>query len=84
MLFNILTKISLYICIIKVINSIFHQYRELYYKINGILPTEFPLADDQLTYIFEFYKTIMKRLEIYKNLQSGAMTKEDYILKAKE
>lgn len=68
----------------KVIGSILHKYRELYFRNNGKLPTELPSAEDQLTYIFEFYKKTMKRLEIYKNLESGTMTIKDYITKAKE
>lgn len=67
----------------KVIGSIMHQYRELYLRNNGELPTELPTAEDQLTYICEFYKKTMKRLEIHKNLESGKITIKDYISKAK-
>lgn len=78
-------KLFIYIYFhVQVISTILHQYRELYFKNNGKLPTVFPLPEDQLTYIFDFYKITIQRLEIYKNLQSGKMTKEDYILKAKE
>lgn len=64
---------------LKVINSILHQYRGLYFKNNGKLPVEFPSAENQLLYIFEFYKKTMKRVEVYKNLKSGKMTMDDYL-----
>lgn len=64
---------------LKVINSILHQYRELYFKNNGKLPVEFPLVEDQLIYIFEFYKKTMQRMEVYKNLKSGKMTMDEYL-----
>jgi len=78
---NFLDKYE-YICL-KVIGSILFQYRELYLRNYGKLPTVLPSAEDQLTYIFEMYKKTMKRLEIYKNLKSGKMTVKDYISKAK-
>ncbi|XP_022177374.1 uncharacterized protein LOC111038553 [Myzus persicae] len=67
-----------------VISSILHQYRELYLKNNGKLPTEFPMAEEQLAYIFNFYKKLVKRLEIYENLKSGKKTVKDYISETKD
>ncbi|XP_029341415.1 uncharacterized protein LOC100571030 [Acyrthosiphon pisum] len=67
-----------------VISSILHQYRELYLKNNGKLPTEFPMAEEQLAYIFNFYKKLVKRIEIYENLKSGKKTVKDYISETKD
>ncbi|KAL4127281.1 hypothetical protein QTP88_011459 [Uroleucon formosanum] len=67
-----------------VISSILHQYRELYFKNNGKLPTEVPMAEEQLAYIFNFYKKLVKRLEIYENLKSGKKTMKDYISETKD
>ncbi|XP_025206179.1 uncharacterized protein LOC112602359 [Melanaphis sacchari] len=66
-----------------VFSSILHQYRELFLKNNGKLPTEFPTAEEQLTYIFNFYKTLVKRFEIYENLISGKKSVKDYISETK-
>ncbi|KAL5239027.1 hypothetical protein ACI65C_006437 [Semiaphis heraclei] len=67
-----------------VISSILHQYRELYLKNNGKLSTEFPTAEEQLAYTFNFYKKLVKRLEIYENLKSGKKTVKDYISETKD
>lgn len=67
----------------KVISSIFQQYRELYFQNNGKLPTEFPTAEEQLAYIFNFYKKLKKRVDIYENLKSGKKTMKDYISETK-
>lgn len=72
-----------HVCL-KVISSILHQYRELYLKNHGKLPTEFPTAEKQLAYIFNFYKKLVKRLEIYENLKSGKKTVKDYISETKD
>ncbi|KAF0756614.1 Uncharacterized protein FWK35_00029102, partial [Aphis craccivora] len=66
-----------------VISSIFQQYRELYFQNNGKLPTEFPTAEEQLAYIFNFYKKLKKRVEIYENLKSGKKTMKNYISETK-
>lgn len=57
---------------------------ELYVRNNGDLPVKLPTTEDQLLYIFEWYKETLKRLEMCKNLESGKMTVKDYIFEDAE
>ncbi|XP_060845510.1 uncharacterized protein LOC132925105 [Rhopalosiphum padi] len=67
-----------------VISTILQQYRELYLKNNGKLPMVFPTAEEQLAYILNFYKRLVKRMEIYENIVSGKKTVKDYIAETKK
>lgn len=69
---------------LKVLSSILHQYRELYLKNHGRIPVELPPAEDQLSYIYEYLKRSLKRLEIHKTYNADKMTIKEYILKIGE
>ncbi|KAL4127336.1 hypothetical protein QTP88_011511 [Uroleucon formosanum] len=81
---NIKSEYNTKIHLNPVISSILHQYRELYLKNNGKLSTEVSMAEEQLAYIFNFYKKLVKLLKIYENLKSGKKTMKDYILETKD
>jgi len=53
-------------------------------KNNGKLPMVFPTAEEQLAYILNFYKRLVKRMEIYENIVSGKKTVKDYIAETKK
>lgn len=67
----------------KIICTILQQYMDLYLKNYGYFPSKLPSTEDQLVYIFEFFKRTLKCLEIDNNLVSGKMTRKDYYM-AKE